>query len=119
MLFRSNKYGQQKETIDQAREYYGVYKPGPDKPLAVPTAAPPTEHQEQSLYDRLKEQIEMFKAASDKTQFIKDAINGYIEGSKLKIERLTQRISDPELQADITTFKDAILSTIRAQKNEL
>ena len=114
MSISGNKYGQQRETINQAREFYGVRKPGPDKPTAVPPAAPPTEPQEQSLYDRLKEQIEMFKAASDKTQFIKDAINGYIEGSKIKIERLIERISDSDLRDDITRFKDAILSTIRA-----
>ena len=115
------KYGQQTGTIDGARKYYGIVKP--DSSVQVATGAPLPEttdpQTEPDLFALLKGQMQLFSQASDKKQFIVDAVNGYIAASKLRLERVTERVKDPDLERCIQSIKEALTQQIKSQVAEL
>ena len=114
-------YGQQTGTIDGARKYYGIVKP--DSSVQVATDAPLPEttdpQTETKFIDLLKGQMQLFSQASDKKQFIVDAVNGYIAASKLRLERVMERVKDQGLKDCIKSIKDELTQQIKSQVAEL
>lgn len=115
------KYGQQTGTIDGARKYYGIVKP--DSSVQVATDAPLPEttdpQTEAKFIDLLKGQMQLFSQAPDKKQFIVNAVNGYIAASKLRLERVTERVKDPDLKRCIQSIKDELTRQIKSEVETL
>lgn len=113
-----HKYGQQSGTIDGARNYYGIVSPnqGASGAPLPETTDPQTEP---NLFALLKGQMQLFSQAPDKKQFIVDAIKGYIAASKLRLERVMERVKDADLKRCIQSIKAALTQQIKSQVDEL
>jgi hypothetical protein len=107
--------GQERDTIEQARAYHILSSsPSTDN---TNNDAPP--EQEESLYEMLQRRTTEFSAAQNKKQFIVDAVNGYIETSKLRLKRITERFQDEELKQCIQLIKDELTKQIKTQVTEM
>jgi hypothetical protein len=113
-----NRIGQQNVTMQQAREYYSLTSESlePTDGLAPPIIP---QEQKETLVDMLKRRRNEFLEATDKKQFIADAVNGYIAASKLRLGRFTERVQDEQLKRCIQSIKEALTLQIKTQVDEL
>ena len=113
----NNSIGQQQVTMEQARAHYEL-PPPQNTPVAVEPIITPPEQQETPI-DILKQRAQEFSQAPNKRQFIIDAVNGYIAASKLRLERVMERVQDPKLKRCIQIIKAELTQQIKSQVAEL
>jgi hypothetical protein len=107
----NNRYGQQKDTIESARQYYGL--------TTTTAVVPVAEAEQKTLLEIFNEKKSLIINSNDKIKTIKEIIQSRIDANKLKLEGLANRIQDPELKADIIAIKDAILNKITVLKGQV
>jgi hypothetical protein len=114
------KIGYELDTIEQARAYHFLSSPSsPSSPSTDNTNNDAPSEQKDTLMDMLERRKTAFIAAPDKNQFIIDAVNGYIETSKLRLKRITERFQDEELKQSIQCIQDELTKKIKTQVTEM
>jgi len=108
-----NKYGQSPVTIEEARKFYEIPAPGD----VAETQSSPEE--EKSIFSKLKDMFSKLISSSDKKQTLFDMISRLKSTFLDKLDRVSNRLQDPELKNCITQIKNALTAKIREQLENL